>query len=43
MRDKAVDTYPSIIKLVPECFITQEMCDKAVSSYFFLFNSIPGW
>ena len=41
MRDKAVDTYPSAIKFVPECFMTEEMCDKAVNKYFFVFHSIP--
>ena len=34
MRDKAVDTYPSAIKFVPEFFMTEEMCDKAVNKYF---------
>ena len=40
MWDKAVDTYPSTIKFVPECFMTQEMGDKAVNRYYFVFNSI---
>ena len=31
MCDKAVNTYPSTIKFVTECFMTQEMCDKAVN------------
>ena len=35
MCDKAVDTYPSTIKFVPECFMTREMCDNGVNSYFF--------
>ena len=30
MCDKAVYTYPSTIKFVPKCVITQEMCGKAV-------------
>ena len=34
MCDKAVDAYPSTIKLVRECFMTQEMCDKVVNIYF---------
>ena len=34
MCDKAVSTYPSTIKFVPECFMTQEMCNKAVNRYF---------
>ena len=40
MFHKPVDTYPSTIKCVPECFITHEMCDKAVNSCFFVFHSI---
>ena len=40
MCDKAVDTFPSTIKFVPECFLTQEICDKAADSYFCLFESI---
>ena len=31
MCDKAVNTYPSTIKFFPECFMTQEMCVKAVT------------
>ena len=34
MYDKAVDTYPPKTKFVPECFMTQEMCDKAVNRCF---------
>ena len=41
MCDKVVSTYPSAITFVPECFMTQEICNKAVNSYFFLFDSIP--
>ena len=40
MCDKAVSTYPSTIKFVPECVMTQKMCDKAVNSSFFVFNFI---
>ena len=35
MCDKAVDTYPSTIKFVPECFMTQKMCGKPVIDGFF--------
>ena len=35
MRDKAVNNYPSTIEFVPECLMTQEMCDKAVNKCFF--------
>ena len=31
MCDKAVNDYPSGIKLVPDCYNTQEMYDKVVS------------
>ena len=34
MCDKAVDTYPSTIQFVPECYKTQEMCYKAVHRCF---------
>ena len=34
MCDKAVDTFPFTIKLVPECHKAQEMCNKAVSRCF---------
>ena len=41
MCDKAVNTYPSTIKCVPEYYKTQEMCNKAVNRFFFAFDSIP--
>ena len=34
MCDKAVDTYRSTIKFVPDCLMTQEMYDKAVNRWF---------
>ena len=34
MCDKAVSTYPSTIKFVSECVMTQEMCDKTVKKIF---------
>ena len=34
MCDEAVDTHPSTIKFVPECYRTQEMCYKAVNKCF---------
>ena len=40
MCDKAVDTYPSTIKFVPECCKTQEMCNRAAYRCFFVFHSI---
>ena len=41
MCDKAVSTYSSTMKFVPECIMTKEMCSKAVSRCFFLFDYIP--
>ena len=35
------DPYPSTTKFVPECFMTQEMCNKAVNRCFFVFDFIP--
>ena len=40
MCDKAVDDYPSTTQNVPECYKTQEMCNKAVNTCFFLFGSV---
>ena len=40
MCDKAVNNYLSTIKFVSECLITQEMFNKAVNRYFFVFGSI---
>ena len=37
MCDKAVDTHPTILKFVPDCYKTQEICDKAVNRWFFLY------
>ena len=34
MLDKAVNTYPSTIEFVPECYKTQEMSNKAVNRCF---------
>ena len=34
MCDKAASTYASTIKFVPECFMTQKMCHKAVNRFF---------
>ena len=33
MCNKAVDNYPHALAFVPECFMTQKMCDKAVNTY----------
>ena len=37
MCGKAVNTYPSTIKFVPEYFMTQKICNKAVNTCFFVF------
>ena len=36
MCDKTSNTHTSAIKFVPEYFMTQEICDKAVNSFFYL-------
>ena len=43
MFDKAVIASPSTIKFVPERFMTEEMCEKAVNRCFFILDSIPDW
>ena len=43
MCDKAVNTHSSTIGYVPDCYKTQENCDKAVNRCFFVFDSIPDW
>ena len=32
MCDKGVNTYPFTIKFVSQCFMTQEVCQRVVSS-----------
>ena len=41
MCNEAVDTYPSAIQFVPECYKTHEMCDKAVDTSPSVFDSVP--
>ena len=41
MSEKAVDTHLTWIKYIPECYKTQETCNKAFHGCFFLFDSIP--
>ena len=38
---KAVDKYPSTIKFVPDWYRIQEMCIRAVNTFYFVFNSVP--
>ena len=33
MCDKAVNTYPHILKFFSECYKTHKMCDKAVDNH----------
>ena len=42
MCDKSINTHLSI-QFVPECYKTQEMCDKAVNRCFFVFIYILDW
>ena len=39
MSDKPVDTNASAIQIVPKCYKTQKMCDKAVDTCF-VFDSV---
>ena len=34
MCNKAVNTYPSTIRFVPECYKAQDVCDKAADILF---------
>ena len=36
MCNKATDNYSHALEFVPECFKTQNMCDKAVKILIFL-------
>ena len=33
MCNKAVNNYPHALEFGPECYKTQEMCDKAVNNF----------
>ena len=39
--NKAVGSYPSAIEFVSECYKTHEMCDKALDTCTFVFDSVP--
>ena len=41
MCNKAAGTYSSAMQFVNECYITQEMCDKAVDTCPFVFDFVP--
>ena len=38
---KAINTCPSAIQLIPERYKTQEMCEKAIDIWLFVFDSAP--
>ena len=41
MYNKSLDNHPFTIQVLPECYKTQEMCDKAVDDcFFFLLDSV---
>ena len=40
LHDTAVDTYSSTIQFVPDEYKTQKICDKAVDTYPFVFDSV---
>ena len=41
MCNKAAATYPSATHFVPECYMSQEMHDKAANICPFLFGFVP--
>ena len=41
MCNKAVGTYPPATHFVPECYMSQETFDKAVSICTFAFGFVP--
>ena len=41
MCDKAVDNYAHALEFVPECYNTQEMCDKDFDRCFIVFGFVP--
>ena len=43
MCNKTVDNYPCALKLVRECFMTQEMCDKVVNTHSSARQFVPKW
>ena len=40
MCNKAVDNYAHALKFVPDCYMTQEMCDKAFNKCFLAFLQV---
>ena len=38
MCNKAVDNEPHALEFIPECFMTQEMCDKVINTILLQYN-----
>ena len=36
-----MENYPHALKFVPECFMTQKMCDKTVDTYLSIIKFVP--
>ena len=43
MCDKVVNTHPSTIQFVTDCYKTQEICDEAFNKCFVEVFDIPDW
>ena len=41
MCNEAVQSYPEMLKLVPDQYKTQKMCNEAVQSYPWVFEHVP--
>ena len=41
IRNKAVHNYPPALELVPEWFMTQEMCDRVVNTLSSVMKFVP--
>ena len=41
MCDKAVDINPSAVKFVSQCYKTEKLCNRAVDTCTFVFDSVP--
>ena len=43
IKAKHVDLEPRFLPLVPNCFKTREVCEKAVKKYLWLLKYVPDW
>ena len=43
MFDKFVDDYPHALKFVPDCYITQNVCNNAFNTYNSKIWFVPAW